>query len=285
MRARYPDNEGFAERDGVRLFFEAYEADAEEAILLVCPWAWSPARTWKAQIPFLARHFRVVAFDPRGTGGSDRPAEVEAHAAGEHAADAIAVMDAAGLERAAVVTVGPGVVQTLTLAALHPDRIDGMVLITPDPWPLKRYLDSAVKGELDAYEGWDKFNPAYWARDWSGFAAWWAAKLNAAPHSTKQIEDVIGYLLQIDAQTATAAAMALAFNTREGALSLAEQSVCPALVIYDDERQIVEADTWTPLARALDARLLRIPGANHGGPWRYPVPFNLAIREFVESIS
>ena len=37
------------------------------------PWSIVHSRFWKAQVPYLARHFRVITFDPRGSGRSDRP--------------------------------------------------------------------------------------------------------------------------------------------------------------------------------------------------------------------
>ena len=92
-RARYPDREGFVERDGVRVFYEVY-GDGEPTILLLPTWSIMHSRFWKAQIPYLARRFRVITFDGRGNGKSDRPPEPEAYAEQEFADDALAVMDA-----------------------------------------------------------------------------------------------------------------------------------------------------------------------------------------------
>ena len=58
-------------------------------------WSIIHSRFWKMQIPYLARHARVVTFDGRGNGRSDRPAEPDAYREEEYAADAVAVMDAA----------------------------------------------------------------------------------------------------------------------------------------------------------------------------------------------
>ena len=76
-RARYPDVEGYVERDDVRIFYEVY-GDGDPTILLLPTWSIIHSRHWKAQIPYLARHFRVVTFDGRGNGKSDRPEGVAA---------------------------------------------------------------------------------------------------------------------------------------------------------------------------------------------------------------
>ena len=71
-RARYPDESGYAERGGVKLHYEVYGSGGP-AILLLPTWSIVHSRHWKMQIPYLARHGRVVTFDGRGNGRSDRP--------------------------------------------------------------------------------------------------------------------------------------------------------------------------------------------------------------------
>ena len=71
-RARYPDESGYIERDGVRLWWEAY-GSGEPTVLLLPTWSIVHSRHWKMQIPYLARHCRVLTFDGRGNGRSDRP--------------------------------------------------------------------------------------------------------------------------------------------------------------------------------------------------------------------
>ena len=66
-RARYPDEEGYVERDGVRVFYEVY-GSGEPTVLLLPTWSIIHSRQWKMQIPYLARHCRVVTFDGRGNG-------------------------------------------------------------------------------------------------------------------------------------------------------------------------------------------------------------------------
>ena len=69
---------------------------------------------------------RVVAFDKRGQGLSDRPDR--AATMEEHAEDALAVMDAAGIERPTLVGVSEGGPAAIVFAAAHPDRIGKLVL-------------------------------------------------------------------------------------------------------------------------------------------------------------
>src|SRR5829696_5745278 len=129
-RARYPDEEGYADRDGVKIFYEVF-GTGEPTVLLLLTWSIMHSRHWKMQIPYLARHCRVLTFDGRGNGRSDRPTEPEAYRSAEFTADALAVMDATGTERAVLVAMSLGATWTLELGALHSERVAGIVFIAP----------------------------------------------------------------------------------------------------------------------------------------------------------
>ena len=107
MRAREPDYEGLVERDGVRVGYDVFGA-GEPTILLLTSWAIVHARQWKAQVPYLARRFRVITVEGRGNGRADRPVTAEAYSDREYVDDAIAVLDATGVDRAVVVGLSLG---------------------------------------------------------------------------------------------------------------------------------------------------------------------------------
>lgn len=69
---------------------------------------------------------RLIRFDKRGTGMSDRPAGVPDLETRMH--DVLAVMGAADSERAVLVGYSEGVPMALLMAALHPERVRGLVL-------------------------------------------------------------------------------------------------------------------------------------------------------------
>ena len=139
-RAREPDTSGFVERDGVRIAYEVF-GSGEPTVLLLPTWSIIHSRHWKMQIPYLARHCRVLTFDGRGNGGTDRPPS--GYGEREFAADALAVMDATGTERAALVSLSMGAQRALVLAGEHPDRVEAAVFLCPSV-PLGE--DIAVRG-------------------------------------------------------------------------------------------------------------------------------------------
>ena len=113
------------------------------------------------QVPYLSRHHRVMAFDGRGNGRSERPAGEEAYADTEFVQDAVAVLDATGTDRAVVVGLSMGAGYVLRLAAEHPERVHAAIFISPavglaDPLPGR--VAYGFEDELPTDEGWAKYN-------------------------------------------------------------------------------------------------------------------------------
>src|ERR1700751_2763132 len=164
MRAMYPDAEGFVERGGVKVGYEVFGA-GEAGVLLFTSWAIVHARQWKAQVPYLARHFRVIAVEGRGNGRAGRPAGPGASRDREYVDDAVAVLDALGADRVVAVGVSLGGRHVLQLAAWYPDRVAGVVAIGAAlPWGLPPDFDE----RKPRYEGADKVNSHYWLGGYNG---------------------------------------------------------------------------------------------------------------------
>jgi pimeloyl-ACP methyl ester carboxylesterase len=81
---------------------------------------------WRLLMPVLARDFQVIAVDQRGMGLSDKPAG--GYDTGTQAGDLVALMDALGHERFAVVGHDTGFAISYALAADFPDRVDRVAL-------------------------------------------------------------------------------------------------------------------------------------------------------------
>jgi pimeloyl-ACP methyl ester carboxylesterase/predicted glycosyltransferase len=281
-RARNPGSEGYVERAGVRTFYEVYGSGAP-TILLLPPWSIVHSRCWKMQIPYLSRHCRVVTFDGRGNGRSDRPCEPEAYAEREYAADALAVLDATETDSAIVVAWSMGAQRAVLLAAEHPSRVSGIVFIGPAV-PLGAQLSRAeAMASFDErrppYDGWFKFNRHYWLQAYEGFLDFFMSQVFTDPHSTKQIEDAVGWGKETSPETliATAAVPELDEPTLR---ELVARVHCPALVIHGTDDAIRSHESAAALAELIGASFVSLEGAGHGPMARQPVKVNLLIREF-----
>lgn len=287
-RAAYPHTTGFVERDGVHVFYEVY-GSGEPTILLLPTWSIIHSRLWKLQIPDLARRFRVVAFDPRGNGRSDRPPRAEAYAETEFAADALAVMDATGTERAVLVSLSMGAQRGLLVASDHPERVAGAVFIGP-ALPLTRRaperdpVDEFTE-RLDNDEGWAKHNSHYWRRDYRGFLEFFFGECFSEAHSTKPIEDAVSWGLDTDPESLILTELAPGLRDRDEVLALCARVRCPVLVIHGTDDGICPHAHGEELARATGGKFVSLEGAGHIPNARDPVRVNLAIRDFVRSLS
>jgi pimeloyl-ACP methyl ester carboxylesterase/predicted glycosyltransferase len=279
-RARYPDESGYVERDGVNVYYEVY-GSGEPTVLLLPTWSIIHSRHWKMQIPYLARHCRVLVFDGRGNGRSDRPEA--GYDEREFAADAIAVMDATGTRSAHVVSLSLGAQRALILADEHPQRVESLAFIAPAVALCSRPIQREVQEwnqEFDAYEGWAKYNRNHWLRDYRDFVEFFFAQMFNEPHSTKPIEDTVGWALE------TTPEILVAIEESEGldadqTRELAGRLQCPVLVIQGTDDQITGHNRGVKLAEAAGAALVMLEGSGHGPHVRDPVKVNHLLRDFI----
>ena len=280
MRARYPDTEGFIERGGVKVGYEVFGA-GEPAILLLTSWAIVHARQWKAQVPYLARHFQVITVEGRGNGRADRPGTAEAYRDREYVDDAIAVLDATGVDRAVVVGLSVGGRHALQLAAWYPERAAGVVAIGAAlPWPMPPGFDET----RDTYEGWGKANRHYWLADYRGWVEFFMSQVFTEPHSTKPHEDGVAWGLDTTAETLLLTVPAVGEPGAADAEAICRQVRCPVLIVHGDQDGIVPYDTGVALARWTGGQMVTIHGGGHAPTLRDPVQVNLLIRNFAESV-
>lgn len=284
-RARYPDRTGFVERDGVRVYWEVV-GEGEPAILFAPTWSIVHSRIWKAQVPYFARRHRVITVDARGNGRSDRPTSAGAYAETELAADLVATMDATGTDRAAIVSLSLGAQRALIVAAEHPARVAGLVFLAPSV-PLGTGLPDRgmpFDERLDTDDGWAKYNRHFWRRDYRAFLEFFFDRCFTEQHSTKQVEDAVGWGLDTDPQTLALTHDATALD-EAGTRRLCAGIRCPTLVIQGDSDAVTGPSRGFALAEAIpNARLVTIAGGGHIPNARDPILVNLLMRDFVGTL-
>jgi pimeloyl-ACP methyl ester carboxylesterase len=111
--------------DGVRLYVE--ETGAGPPVLFVHEFA-GDHRSWEPQVRALSRRYRCVTYNARGYPPSDVPEDPAAYSQARAVDDAIAVLDALGIDRAHVVGLSMGGFATLHLGLRHPDRARSLVV-------------------------------------------------------------------------------------------------------------------------------------------------------------
>jgi pimeloyl-ACP methyl ester carboxylesterase len=284
MRAREPDAAGYVDRDGVKLHFEVF-GDGGPTLLLLPTWTIVHARFWKAQVPYLARHYRVVTYDGPGNGRSDRPLDAGPYRYEEQARAAVAVLDATGTDRAVVVSLSMGAVWALWLMANRPERLLGSVFIGATV-PLGRGHGRDEQPFEEPYtstEGWAKYNRYYWLDHYQDFLEFFFSQCFTERHSTKPVEDAVGWGLETSPEVLIAESHA-PWPDQATVRGWCAAGRCPVLVVHGDEDQISHVRRGRALAAATGGGLVVLEGAGHIPMARDPVKVNLLIREFVESL-
>ena len=212
-------------------------------------WEWEP---WCRYLLRLASFSRLVPFDMRGVGLSDRgrePPTLEAQMA-----DVGAVMDAVGCESAAIFAGARGAAMAMLFAASFPERTRALVLYAPiarsvraPDWPYGRT-------EADQQVFFDRFTAEMGTAanlDLQGpsadgaFRRWWARfeRLGASPGAWRELQEI---MVRLDVR------------------AVLPQIQAPTLVLHRSGDRIVDVGQGRAVAAAIpDATFVELPGDDH----------------------
>ncbi len=132
----------FAIRDGVRLYWRA-DGHPDRPVLLLLNSVGCDHAIWDEVVRALSGRFRLLRMDTRGHGASDAPA-------GDYtipmlAADAFAVLDAAGAKKAAVAGLSLGGMTAMQMAVSAPERLTAVAICNSSAEiPAQFWLDRVV---------------------------------------------------------------------------------------------------------------------------------------------
>jgi pimeloyl-ACP methyl ester carboxylesterase/predicted glycosyltransferase len=306
VRALEPDYDGYAERNGVKVFYEVFNDAGSPTVMLHHGWPLAPGALWKMQVGFLARHYRVIAWDWPTNGRSDRPSDPNSLLLPEVAAHIPSIMEATSTQKAIWVGVSGGVMISLAAAMARPDLVSGMVLVGGAVGGAGEQAERDFE-MLDALlhfdeepvanpTGWQLMNAKAWESHWDEFVEFFVKSVFPEPHSTKAVEDFIGWASGTTAELQTAffranlvggsgaEAKEITGNLLALLRACAEAVTCPVLVVHGELDAQAPLAMGVALADATDGDLLVIEGAGHVPLGRDAVKFNLAVRDFVDRI-
>ncbi len=275
--------------NGVRIGYEVFGAGSP-TLLLLPTWTIVHARFWKMQVPYLARHYRVVTFDGPGNGRSDRPADPQAYSAASVAAAAREVLDATDTEKAVLVSLSRGSHWSLKLAVDHPERVLGQVLIGPavplPPMTAERRQAAARFRDPppENAQGWQKYNARYWLEHYEDFLEFFFGRCYTEPHSTKQREDAFGWALETTPEVLVTESRAPAVDEAT-CREWCSRVQSPVLVIHGTEDAVIPSARGKALAEACGGELVLLEGAGHIPLARDPVKVNRLIARFVDRVA
>jgi pimeloyl-ACP methyl ester carboxylesterase len=216
--------------------------------------------SWEAFVPPLKARYRIIRCDFRGQLLTPAPF---ASLLAEHAADVIELLDFLEIDRARFLGASFGAEVAMTAAALHPDRVEGLTVITATDYTTEAMRQDAREGRALATraaageaDGGDLVRQIA-AATWSD---WWLAKQPPG-------------IVEVRARQASAlprpffegAAAILRLLEDLDLRTLLPKIKAPTLVIGGETDRIFPADHSRAIAAAIpNARLEIIPGTGHG---------------------
>lgn len=278
-------SEGTVAPNGATIHFQVF-GEGKRTILLLPTWSIVHSDFWRHQIPHLVRRYTVVTFDGLGNGRSDRSLDPALYGDRSFAADAVAVLDAVGVETVVPMSVSQGGCWGLVLAATAPERIATSVFIAPNvplspARPDRAAAFAAFDARLDRHEGWFKFNRHYWNEDWPGFLQFFFSQCFTESGSEAEIRHFVGMGLETTPQVIAATIDAPGIDG-DATRDLASAVASPVLVLHGDEDAITQAGRGQELAGLTGGDFVLLPGSGHEPQCRNPRRINQLLDGFLD---
>ena len=258
----------YVENEGTKIYWEAHGTGTP--LLLIMGLGYT-SEMWHRTLPVMAEHYRTIIFDNRGVGRSDVPEG--AYAMATMAADALAVLDAAGVEQAHVFGISMGGIIAQELALQAPQRVRSLVLGCTHHGGTKAILPSeevlkvlAARGAMPVEEGIYAMVPYIYdlATPRERIEEDLAIRRRTFPSST-------GYFGQLQG--------IMAYESRPRLPQLA----VPTLVIHGTSDQLVPPGNAEQLASLIpDAKLVLLPNASHIFMTDQPAASHQAVLDFLQ---
>lgn len=286
MRAAVADRTGSVESGGVEFGYDVFGA-GDTTVLLMPTWTIVHARMWKFQTPYLARHYQVVTYDGPGNGTAPRSTDPSDYAMSAFVRRGVDVMDELGIEKAVVVGFSDGGKMAAAFAAQRADRVQGLVLIAPNlelapPSPDRASIaDDFFEPYPQDPSGWQKYNAAYWQDHYEDFLEFFFSELFSEPYTTKHREDGVGWGLETSGLVLKAEALG---PEDPDHMEIVSSITVPTLVVHGTDDRLIPVEVSRQFADLTGASLLTMEGTGHAPHMKEPVRFNLALRDFVESL-
>ena len=258
--------------DGARISYDVWGRRDGEPVLLIQGLG-TDSRGWALQRMALGRRYRCFAPDNRGTGLSDKPPGP--YSLDQMARDAIAVLDAEGVDRAHVVGASMGGVIAQIIGVLHPERTRSLVLACTachhHPWRVELLNEWAESVRVHRTLTADALRWLVGPRLHKRFGVW----LNVLAR----------ILLQVDPDGFAAQVEAIVSAPDELRFELVKVRV-PTLVITGSQDALTPIGDAEELAEAIPgAQLVELRGAAHGLMVEAPNAFNGELLHFLDSAS
>lgn len=267
-----------AQSTGVRIYYEA--AGSGAPVLFVHEFA-GDWRTWDDQMRHFSRGWKTVTMSARGYPKSDAPAGDDHYGQDFFTADIVAVMDAAGIDKAHVVGLSMGAYAALTVAFKHPDRVRSVVAAgggSGSPLASRAAFQSECRATAAHFEKTGRID---------------AAAMGMGPTRIQlKNKDAIGWQRFVDQLAEHPAHAAAATLRKVQALrpSLYELEAelksinCPVLLMVGDEDEpCLDVNLWMKRLMTV-AELVVLPGSGHAVNLEEPLLFNLLVEQFLARV-